>query len=155
MIRSRRFFLGALLAATFLFRAGPGLTAAPGVADDAAGDSPAGAVTARLVADVVAAAPGEPFTAGIEITMKPGWHTYWENGGDAGIPTTVEWTLPDGWQVDEIRWPVPHRYEEEGDVVTFGYADRVLLPVRITPPAGASTGFKCADTTALPSAKSE
>ena len=92
------------------------------------------AVTARLLADVVEIAPGHPFQLGIEIRMAEGWHTYWENGGDAGLPTTVEWTLPAGFEAGPIRWPVPHRYEEEGDLVTFGYADRVLLLTDVTPP---------------------
>jgi thiol:disulfide interchange protein DsbD len=92
-----------------------------------------GKVTARLLADVEAVGPDVPFMVGIEITMQPGWHTYWENGGDAGLPTTVEWELPDGWEASDILWPVPHRYEEEGDLVTFGYADRVLLRTEITP----------------------
>ncbi len=92
-------------------------------------------VTARLLADVEAAAPGTRFTAGVEIAMEPGWHTYWENGGDAGLPTTIEWKLPDGVTASGILWPVPHRYAEEGDVVTFGYAQRVLLLSEIEIPA--------------------
>jgi thiol:disulfide interchange protein DsbD len=99
-----------------------------------------GTVTARLLADVAEIAPGEPFRLGIEITMADGWHTYWENGGDAGLPTTAEWTLPEGFAASEIRWPVPHRYEEEGDLVTFGYADRVLLLTEITPAASVTAG---------------
>jgi thiol:disulfide interchange protein DsbD len=105
----------------------------PGFGDDI----PRDAVTARLLADVASVAPGQPFDVGVEITMAPGWHTYWENGGDAGLPTSVEWELPEGFAAGPIRWPVPHRYEEEGDVVTFGYAERVLLVVEMTPPARA------------------
>jgi thiol:disulfide interchange protein DsbD len=102
------------------------------------GPSPAsheGAVTARLVSDVTAVSAGRPFLAAVDIRMAEGWHTYWENGGDAGLPTTVEWTLPDGFTAGPILWPVPHRYEEAGNLVTFGYADRVLLLTEITPPA--------------------
>jgi thiol:disulfide interchange protein DsbD len=91
-----------------------------------------GAVTARLLADVSEIAPDATFRAGVEISMAEGWHTYWENGGDAGLPTTIEWTLPDGFTAGPILWPVPHRYAEEGDVVTFGYADEVLLVTEIS-----------------------
>jgi len=86
-----------------------------------------GGVTARLLSDAAATSPGDTFFVGIEIEMEKGWHTYWENGGDAGLPTTVEWKLPPGFTAGPILWPVPHRYEEEGDIVTFGYEDRVLL----------------------------
>jgi thiol:disulfide interchange protein DsbD len=90
-----------------------------------------GGVTARLLADAAATAPGDTFLVGIEIEMEKGWHTYWENGGDAGLPTTVEWKLPEGFSAGPILWPVPHRYAEEGDIVTFGYEDRVLLLTEI------------------------
>ena len=99
-----------------------------------------GTVTARLLTEEVAIAPGERFTVGIEIDMAEGWHTYWENGGDAGLPTYVGWTLPEGFEAGEILWPVPHRYAEEGDVVTFGYGKRVLLLVDMTAPADLPLG---------------
>jgi thiol:disulfide interchange protein DsbD len=127
---------------------------APTTSGDGSG-GPAGAVTARLVADVTEVAPGEPFQLGLDIRMAEGWHTYWENGGDAGLPTSVEWELPEGFRTSPIRWPVPHRYEDEGDVVTFGYTDRVLLLVDVTPPgrlgdepiriAGAVDWLQCKD----------
>ncbi len=128
--------------------------AAPGAAAIPEHDAPAGAadlggspsddapggVSARLFADVAAAAPGIPFVAAVEIAMQPGWHTYWENGGDAGLPTTIEWTLPPGWSAGPILWPAPHRYEEDGDIVTFGYSERVVLLTEVTPDAAAPAG---------------
>lgn len=95
----------------------------------------ADAVTARLFSDVESIAPGRLFTLALELKMAPGWHTYWENGGDAGLPTSVEWKLPDGFVAGPLLFPVPHRYEEEGDLVTFGYADRVILLTEVTAPA--------------------
>ncbi len=92
------------------------------------------AVSARLLSDHAVLAPGTSFTLGVEISMDPGWHTYWENGGDAGLPTSVEWTLPEGFTASDIRWPTPHRYEEAGDVVTFGYGTRTMLLVDLTAP---------------------
>src|SRR5436309_36912 len=43
-----------------------------------------------------AARPGETITAALRLDSEPGWHTYWRNEGDAGIPTSIEWTLPPG-----------------------------------------------------------
>ncbi|MGH2569787.1 MAG: protein-disulfide reductase DsbD domain-containing protein, partial [bacterium] len=105
---------------------------APGEGESLLGGEYDGTVTARLLADVSEIAPGETFRAGVEISMAEGWHTYWENGGDAGLPTTIAWTLPEGFVAGPILWPVPNRYAEEGDVVTFGYADEVLLLTEIT-----------------------
>ena len=102
------------------------------------GNPHAGTVTARLVSKHVEIRAGEPFVLGVEITMAPGWHTYWENGGDAGLPTSIEWDLPAGFEAGEILWPAPHRYEETDDLVTFGYAEKTLLLTEIAAPADAS-----------------
>lgn len=116
--------------AVLLLAAGSGWPLPPESAgsedDSATGIAPKG-VTARLLSDVAATAPGDTLLVGIEIKMEDGWHTYWENGGDAGLPTSVEWKLPPGFSAGPILWPVPNRYAEEGDIVTFGYEDRVLL----------------------------
>src|ERR1041385_7425706 len=56
-------------------------------------------VQAKLLADVSVIVPGKPFTAGLLLHMVPNWHTYWKFPGDAGIPTEINWKLPDGWKV--------------------------------------------------------
>jgi thiol:disulfide interchange protein DsbD len=124
-----------LLALLILSAAGSALALPPPGSDGPSPDAHEGAVTARLVSEVSAVAAGRPFRLAVDIRMAEGWHTYWENGGDAGLPTTIEWTLPEGFEAGPILWPVPHRYEEAGDLVTFGYAGRVLLLAEITPPS--------------------
>ena len=54
------------------------------------------ATKAKLLLSHDTAKPGTTITAGIELKMDKGWHTYWLNPGAAGIPTSVEWTLPKG-----------------------------------------------------------
>lgn len=93
------------------------------------------AVTASLVSRSETVVPGKPLELGIHLHMKPGWHTYWQNGGDAGLPTSVQWTLPEGLKAGEILWPTPYRYVESGELVTYGYMDDVLLLTEITVPA--------------------
>lgn len=82
---------------------------------------------------------GEPFWVGLHLRMAPGWHTYWKNPGDSGLPTRLRWTLPAGFQAGEIHWPYP-RVFSQGPVTSYGYADEVLLPVTITPPAAVAAG---------------
>jgi len=65
--------------------------------------------------------------------IREGWHTYWKNPGDAGLPPRIEWSLPEGFEAGEIEWPAPERFAE-GTLVTYGYHREVLFPVRITPP---------------------
>ncbi len=92
-------------------------------------------VTAQLVADTSTVVPGQPFTAGLHLKMVPGWHTYWQFPGDAGIPTEIKWKLPPGWKAGSIQWPIPLKLNEPGDIQIYGYHDDVLLMVELTPPA--------------------
>jgi thiol:disulfide interchange protein len=90
--------------------------------------------TATLVTDTDAAS-GQPFHAGLRLRMAPGWHTYWQNPGDAGVAPDITFSLPPGAAAGPIVWPAPQRVAE-GPVMTFAYSGEVLLPVTITAPAG-------------------
>ena len=92
-------------------------------------------VQASLVADTATVVPGQPFTAGLLLKMVPGWHTYWQYPGDAGIPTEIKWQLPQGWKAGPIQWPIPLKLPEPGDIEIYGYHDEVLLMMELTPPA--------------------
>ena len=94
---------------------------------------------ARLVLSHDSAPPGATVMAGLHLKMKPGWHTYWQNGGDSGAPTTIDWTLPKGITAGEILWPVPEKYEAEG-LFTFVYHDDVVLLVPLKLAADVSPG---------------
>jgi thiol:disulfide interchange protein DsbD len=59
--------------------------------------------------------------------MAPQWHTYWRNGGDAGIPTKIDWTLPAGVTAGEIFWPMPEKNVSAGLVTYVYHEDAVLL----------------------------
>lgn len=99
----------------------------------------AATTTARLLLSHETAKPGETVMAGVQLRMAPKWHTYWENGGDSGAPTTVAWTLPEGFSAGPILWPVPERYVAEG-LVTYVYHDIITLLVPISIPANAPAG---------------
>ena len=91
-------------------------------------------VKASLLSNTSAVVPGQPFEVGVLLEMAPGWHTYWEYSGDAGLPTDIAWNLPAGFQAGSIQWPIPEAKLEPGDIQTYAYSNRVLLPVKITPP---------------------
>jgi thiol:disulfide interchange protein DsbD len=96
-------------------------------------------VQASLVAEHQSIRPGEPFWVGLRLKMEPGWHTYWKNPGDSGLPTRIKWTLPDGFEAGPIDWPYPEPFSQ-GPVTSYGYEHEVLLPVAITPPASLLPG---------------
>ena len=101
--------------------------------------APAANTTARLVLSHDSARPGETVWAGIHLRMAPRWNTYWQNGGDAGGPTKIEWTLPAAITAGEIQWPVPERKDTAG-MITYIYHNDVVLLVPLSVAPGASAG---------------
>ncbi len=124
-----------------------------------AAGAPKTTTTARLILSHEAAKPGETVMAGVQLRMAPKWHTYWENSGESGAPTTVEWTLPDGFSAGSILWPVPERFVTEG-LITYVHHDIITLLVPISIPTNAPVGpvdlkakvswFECNDDTCVP-----
>lgn len=96
-------------------------------------------VEVELRAELVAAKPGAPLWVALTQRIRPGWHTYWKNPGDSGIPTSIAWTLPEGWTAEPIVWPAPERFPI-GPLVNFGYKDEVHLLTRIDVPETATPG---------------
>lgn len=90
-------------------------------------------VQVELVADHEAVAPGEPFWIATHFTMDPGWHIYWKSPGGSGLPTTLEWQLPEGFKAGETHWESPELFDFEG-FTSYGYKSSVTLLTQITPP---------------------
>ena len=95
--------------------------------------------TEQLVAEVSTIQPGTPFSVAFHFNFDPGWHTYWVNGGDAFLVTTIEWNLPEGFQAGEIQWPIPERYVW-APLVSYIHHDDVALLVDLTPPSELTPG---------------
>jgi DsbC/DsbD-like thiol-disulfide interchange protein len=87
---------------------------------------------ARLIAGARPSGQGAPFRAGIEIRLKPGWHTYWRYPGDAGVPPRFDFAGSQNVKAVEVLWPAPQRLPEAG-LATIGYDRDVILPLRVTP----------------------
>jgi DsbC/DsbD-like thiol-disulfide interchange protein len=84
---------------------------------------------ARLVSGG-AASPGA-LLVGIEIALDAGFQTYWRNPGESGLPPAFDWSGSDNVATVEVLWPAPTRFEDAGGV-SYGYADSVVLPARVT-----------------------
>lgn len=95
--------------------------------------TPADLVQASLVAEPVAVAGATPFTLAVHMRLKPGWHVYWRNPGDSGLPPEVTWTMPAGFNPGAIQWPAPKRIPI-ATLMNYGYEDEVTLLVPVTPP---------------------
>lgn len=84
--------------------------------------------TALLVHAPQGVAAGQPLWLGLQIEHAPGWHSYWKNPGDSGLPTEFEWTLPAHVVPGAIAWPTPRKFPI-GELANYGYKDTVLLPI--------------------------
>ena len=74
--------------------------------------------------------PGDELLVGFKFTLNPGWHTYWENPGDAGEGASINWNLPKDVNASKILWPGPERIPVD-PLMTFGYEDEVVLLTKI------------------------
>ncbi len=93
-------------------------------------------IEAELVSDVTVAAPGERFHIGVHQIMPEGWHTYWRNPGDNGLPIEIDWTAPAGVEIGEIAWPAPIELPLSDDIMDYGYKQEVTLPMPVQLDAG-------------------
>ncbi|HEX4055175.1 MAG TPA: protein-disulfide reductase DsbD domain-containing protein [Tepidisphaeraceae bacterium] len=91
-------------------------------------------VRAEVLADVSSVQAGKPFWLGVRLSVDPGWHVYWKNPGDAGLPTQVKFTVPDGFTVGPLQYPTPQRIDQAGNILALAYEDSVLLLAKVTPP---------------------
>jgi thiol:disulfide interchange protein len=83
---------------------------------------------ARLLLAQETAQPGDTVLAGIHLHMNPGWHTYWKNSGQSGLPTEIDWQLPTGVTAGAIQWPVPKKVPEK-ELTTYVLEDDAVLLV--------------------------
>ena len=90
-------------------------------------------VRAELLSLEDAVQPGATLSFDVHFQVMPGWHIYWKNPGDSGLPTTIDWTLPAGFSAGAVRWPIPQRFAE-GGIVNYGYTGSADLLVPVTAP---------------------
>ncbi len=98
-----------------------------------------GHAEAELVSEAVSVAPGDSFRVALRLKPDPGWHVYWKNPGDAGLPPKLDWTLPSGWRADSLRFPYPTRIETP-PFASYGYKGEVGYPSWIAVSPGAVAG---------------
>lgn len=108
---------------------------------------PAGAQAggANIAVSLLPAAERVPVGGSIPIAIvmkpKPGWHGYWQNPGDAGTEATVEWTLPPGVTIGELRYPVPERLSVSG-IMNYVYEHEYALLADVALAADVAPGTR-------------
>jgi DsbC/DsbD-like thiol-disulfide interchange protein/cytochrome c biogenesis protein CcdA len=83
------------------------------------------------------APPGGEVELAIHMRTNPGWHGYWLNPGDAGLPMDVKWQLPSGFVAGPLRYPVPTRLTV-ADLMNYVFERDYAVLVRLKVPADAN-----------------
>jgi len=81
--------------------------------------------TARIHSSVTQAQRGQNFSIVLELTPDDGWHTYWRNPGDAGLPTEIKLTLNDGLKSYGLEYPIPKKKSASG-IESYYYDHQVF-----------------------------
>ena len=90
-------------------------------------------VSVTLLSEYTQIANGQKFKVFLKMNMEPGWHTYYKDPGDSGMPTEISWELPVGFTASEIEWPKPTRFENTG-IVSYGYKNNLYLTTTLQAP---------------------
>lgn len=89
---------------------------------------------AALLLERSAAMPDDVFLAALQLKMAEGWHVYWRNAGDSGLPPSATWTSSPQVSAGDFRFPTPHAIPLQ-TLMNYGYEHEVVLPfeVKIAP----------------------
>lgn len=90
-------------------------------------------LTVDLVAEPTPIVSGKTVTLALRLIPVSGWHIYWKNPGDSGLPPSVTWKLPAGWTVGPLQFPFPEKILLP-PLVSYGYEQETLLLTTFTIP---------------------
>jgi DsbC/DsbD-like thiol-disulfide interchange protein len=90
---------------------------------------------ASLLVDASGADDNAAGRVGVLFELEAGWHAYWQNPGETGLPPELNWSgrRANGKEAAEgdfgaTQWPTPIPFKGGGSrLVSYGYADQVLL----------------------------
>ncbi len=95
---------------------------------------------ASIISERSQVVPGDRFMAALKLDLaEGGWHVYWKNPGDSGLPPEAEWTLPEGVTAGDFHWPAPHAIPL-ATLMNYGYEHEIVLPFEVAIPATMQPG---------------
>ena len=95
----------------------------------------------QLVAESDAPAAGAETTLALVMRPDAGWHGYWKNPGDAGVETSIVWSVPAGVTVGPFAYPVPQTLIISG-LMNYVYEAEYAQLIALKLPPGLAPGTK-------------
>jgi thiol:disulfide interchange protein len=89
-----------------------------------------GPVSIHLESTVHTIPKDQPFWIAVKFSVKPGWHLYGPEPGEAGIPLTLDWSLPRDVKVLDTIWPEPHTINQ-ASVKSYIYESEFSVLVKM------------------------
>ncbi len=96
-------------------------------------------VESALYADRAGFVPGETTWFAIRQDVRDGWHVFWVNPGDAGLPLALDWSLPAGFEAGDIDHPAPD-YIPVGPLASYAHEGSPVFLIPVTAPLDAVIG---------------
>lgn len=69
---------------------------------------------------------GRRIDIGVRFRIAEGWHIYWVNPGDSGLPTAIDWQDDAEASIGQVFYPVPKEIQSQG-ASAYGYKGEVVL----------------------------
>lgn len=95
--------------------------------------------TTQIIPEADGVVAGEITWIALRQEVEEGWHVFWENPGDAGLPLELNWTVPEGVSVGAPIHPVPE-YIPYGPLAIFAHEGEPVFLIPVTAPADAAPG---------------
>lgn len=95
--------------------------------------------TTEIVPERPGFVPGETTWFAVRQDVREGWHVFWVNPGDAGIPLNLDWDLPEGYAADAVLHPVPE-YIPVGPLASYAHEGEPVFLISVAAPGDAVVG---------------
>src|ERR1700739_1062794 len=74
---------------------------------------------------------GTVLLGGIAFQLQGGWHTYWRNPGDSGVPPRFDFSKSENVEAVTVLWPAPTKFDDGAGGHSLGYHNKIVLPLLI------------------------
>lgn len=89
-------------------------------------------VKIRLATEKTSLARSGTSDIAVIFDIAPGWHLYWRNPGDSGLPPRVTFKPIEGVTFGSPRWPAPQRKIEGDSLLDYVYKRELVLIIPVT-----------------------